>query len=102
MSGVRTMDGNEQAVYTSPRHAAVWFLNRSRKLWKEKYQELKKDQKLLRNRVADVTRSREKWRSSAEISQERICELERENAALREQCERGGKSRPCSVGPRSR
>jgi len=96
------MDGGDPKVYTSPRHAVIWFLKRSRTLWKRKYQQLKEDQKRLRNRVADVTKSREAWRASAEVFQERICELERENAALREQCERGGKSGPCRVGPISR
>src|SRR4051794_13490564 len=48
--------------YQSPRRVQVWFLSRSRRRWKQKYQELKQEAKRLRNRVADVTKSREKWR----------------------------------------
>ena len=41
--------------------------------------------KRLQNRVADVTKSREKWRNEAEQLSRRVHELEAENAALREQ-----------------
>ena len=39
----------------------------------------------MRNRVKDVTDSRENWRGQTEQQQQRIKELEAENAALREQ-----------------
>src|SRR4051812_50225724 len=52
----------EQVEYRSPRRVRVWFLSRSRRRWKQKYQELKREVKRLRNRVADVTKSRQEWR----------------------------------------
>src|SRR5258708_38476779 len=52
----------ESVEYQSPRRVQVWFLSRSRRRWKQKYQALKREAKRLRNRVADVTKSREKWR----------------------------------------
>jgi SMC interacting uncharacterized protein involved in chromosome segregation len=69
---------------TSPRIQA-WFLGRSRKRWKENYKKLKIDTKRLQNRVADVTKSREKWRERAEQLSRRVQELEAANAALQEQ-----------------
>lgn len=71
--------------YTSPPWAQRWFLERSRKLWKEKYMGLKADAKRLQNRVNDVTKSRENWRAQAKQKDERIQALQTENAALQEQ-----------------
>ena len=68
--------------YASPPWAQRWFLERSRKLWKEKYMELKANAKRLQNRVNDVTKSRENWREQAKQKDERIQALETENAAL--------------------
>jgi predicted nuclease with TOPRIM domain len=64
--------------YSTPSRVQAWFLGRSRDGWKAKYKELKVQAKRLQNRVNDVTHSREMWR-------ERTAELEKENAALREQ-----------------
>jgi len=63
--------------YTTPAYVQAWFLRRSRDNWKTRYKQLKTDAKRLQNRVNDVTRSRQTWR-------ERVEELEKENAALRE------------------
>ena len=63
--------------YTTTRRVQAWFLGRSRDNWKRKYQRLKAGAKRLQNRVNDVTRSRERWRT-------RVEELEAEVAALRE------------------
>jgi SMC interacting uncharacterized protein involved in chromosome segregation len=71
--------------YITPRWVQVWFLGRSRKRWKQKYQELKVDAKRLQNRVNDVTKSRAKWRDEAEQMRQRIRDLEAENATLQEQ-----------------
>ncbi|NNM88355.1 MAG: hypothetical protein HKL95_07525 [Phycisphaerae bacterium] len=79
-----SQDGDKKK-YTTPRWVQVWFLQRSRDNWKKKYKELKFEAKRLRNRVKDVTDSRENWRGQTEQKQQRIKELEAENAALREQ-----------------
>jgi len=71
--------------YVTPRWVQAWFLGRSRDNWKRKYVELKAGEKRLKNRVSDVTRSRERWREEAERQRRRVAELEAENAALREQ-----------------
>jgi SMC interacting uncharacterized protein involved in chromosome segregation len=87
--------------YASPPWAQRWFLERSRKLWKEKYMELKADAKRLQNRVNDVTKSRENWREQAKQKDERIQALEAENAALQEQLAALKKDRP-ATGTRPR
>jgi prefoldin subunit 5 len=46
---------------------------------------LKVEAKRLQNRVADVTKSREKWREQAEQMSRRVQELEAQNAALQKQ-----------------
>ena len=79
-----SQDGDKKK-YTTPRWVQVWFLQRSRDNWKKKYKELKFEAKRMRNRVKDVTESRENWRGQTEQQEQRIQELEAENAALREQ-----------------
>ena len=71
--------------YKTSHRVQAWFLGRSRKRWKQKYQELKSEAKRLQNRVADVTKSREKWRQQAEDLPRRVQELEAQAAALQEQ-----------------
>ena len=53
-----SQDGDKKK-YTTPRWVQVWFLQRSRDNWKKKYKELKFEAKRMRNRVKDVTDSRE-------------------------------------------
>ena len=85
------MDGDQPVVetsaYKSPKHAQIWFLQRSRRTWKKKYRQLKADQKRLLNRVNDVTKSRERWYGEAQADAERVRELEAENAALKQELE---------------
>lgn len=76
---------DKKVEYTTPRWVQVWFLRRSRDNWKKKYAKLKSDSKLLKNRVSDVTKSREKWHEECEEQKQRIHQLEAENAALQEQ-----------------
>lgn len=71
--------------YTTPHRVQVWFLSRSRKRWKQKYQDLKARAKCLQNRVNDVTKSRASWRDQAEQLQKQVRELTAQNAALHEQ-----------------
>ncbi len=88
-----------QVKYKSPRSAQVWFLERSRRRWKQKYQDLKVEAKRLQNRVADVTKSRAQWRQQTQELSRRLQELEAHNAALHEQAAAFKKDGPCS-GPR--
>lgn len=74
-----------QPEYTTSKQVQAWFLKRSRALWKKKYGQLKADEKRLKNRVNDVTKSRERWREEAEQSKTRVRELEAEVAALQQQ-----------------
>lgn len=71
--------------YKSPRHAQVWFLERSRRTWKAKYVALKVEQKRSQNRAADSCRARDAWRLRAEAAEQRVRDLEADNAALQEQ-----------------
>src|SRR6266705_864624 len=72
-------------AYKTSHRIQAWFLGRSRRRWKQKYQDLKVEAKRLQNRVADVTKSREKWRQQAEQLSQRVRELEAQDAALQEQ-----------------
>jgi septal ring factor EnvC (AmiA/AmiB activator) len=65
--------------------ALAWAFRRSRDLWKAKYKELKAELKRHTNRVADVTKSREHWRTQAEAAREQLRAREAEVATLREQ-----------------
>lgn len=71
--------------YKTPRWVQAWFLRRSRDNWKRKYKELKTDSKRLQNRVNDVSKSREEWRGESKEFEQRVHDLEAENAALHEQ-----------------
>ncbi len=93
--------GKAQKNYTTPRWVQVWFLGRSRDRWKQKYKNLKVESKRLQNRVADVTKSREKWRQETEQLSQRVQELETQNAALHEQAAALKKDGPAS-DPRRR
>jgi hypothetical protein len=62
--------------YKSPRHAQVWFWERSRRTWKRKYAALKVEQKRWQNRAADSRRARDTWRLRAEAAERRVQELE--------------------------
>lgn len=86
--------------YKTPKWVQVWFLKRSRKLWKSKYQALKKSLKRLQNRVNDTNQSREEWRSQAKALSRRVRELESENATLRERAaaSKKGGQRACRSG----
>src|SRR3954452_24296604 len=71
--------------YKSRPGALIWFFHKSRDNWKRKYQDLKATVKGDKNRITDLTKSREQWRLKAEHAGERLAALERENAALRAQ-----------------
>ena len=84
LSGETTAQAQKQTTkeYKSPPHALIWFFRKSRDLWKSKYQELQASIKRLKNRVADVTKSREQWKLKAEQTNNQLTVLEAENASL--------------------
>jgi hypothetical protein len=71
--------------YTSRPGALIWFFRKSRDGWKRKYQDLKVSAKQLKNRIADLTKSRDQWRLKAERAQEQLAALQAENDSLRAQ-----------------
>ena len=72
----------------------IWFFRKSRDGWKRKYRELKAAEKGYKNRIADLTRSREHWRTEAQRAGERLTATEAELAALRARvAASGGKKR---------
>src|SRR5260370_2694740 len=62
--------------YTTPPRVQAWFLGRSRDRWKRKYMNLKAEARRLQKRVADVTKSREKWRHDTGEFRHRVAHLE--------------------------
>ena len=95
LSGETTAQAQKQTTkeYKSPPHALIWFFRRSRDLWKSKYQDLQASIKRLKNRVADVTKSREQWKLKAEQSNNQLTILEAENASLRARSRRWQKKK---------
>jgi hypothetical protein len=86
------MDGHDDPAldptpkdYKSRPGALAWFFRKSRDGWKRKYQELKATLKGYKNRIADLTKSRQQWRLKAEQAGERLAALEAEVANLRAQ-----------------
>jgi chromosome segregation ATPase len=73
---------DKSAAYTTSKQVQAWFLGRSRDLWKKKYAELKVESKRLHQRVADVCKSRDNWRSEVETTQRELRELHVQNAEL--------------------
>jgi hypothetical protein len=82
---IETTPGETSKSYTSRPGALIWSFRKSRDRWKSKYQALKASVKHLKNRVADVTRSREQWRLKAEQAVTRVATLEAEMATFRAQ-----------------
>jgi len=68
--------------YTSRPGALSRFFRMSRDGWKSKYKDLKATVKGYKNRIADLTKSREQWRIRAERAGEQITTLEVEIAVL--------------------
>ena len=70
-------DENEQEIpeYRSPRRVLVRFFEKSRDLWKAKYQVLQERIKEFRTEVRDLRRSRDRWRAKAGALEQQIGEL---------------------------
>lgn len=105
-SGGGSMDaatgGSVSVKYKSPRHAQVWFLERSRRTWKRKYAALKVEQKRWQNRAADRCRARDEWRRRAETAEQRVRELEADNAARTQPVAASPKKKNGLRGPKMR
>ena len=86
------MDGHTDSTqdltpkaYKSRPGALAWFFRKSRDGWKRKYQDLKATLKGYKNRITDLTKSRQQWREKAEQAGERLAVLEAEVADWRAQ-----------------
>src|SRR4051795_993827 len=86
------MDDDAEAIpvptredYKSRPGALIWSFRKSRDHWKRKHQDLKATVKGYKNRIADLTKSRQQWKLKADQAGERIVALEAEIAHLRAQ-----------------
>jgi hypothetical protein len=86
------MDGHTESThppapkdYQSRPGALAWCFRKSRDRWKRKFQDLKATVKGYKNRIADLTKSREQWRLQAEQASQRLSAVEAQNAVLRAQ-----------------
>lgn len=82
LASVASPPAADKVAYKSPKHAQVWFLRRSRDLWKNKHHALKVQAKRLQNRVADVCNSRDHWRARATQAQLQLTQLQLQLAQL--------------------
>ena len=80
---VNTSPARTHKDYRSRAGALAWFFRKSRDGWKSKYQELKATVKGYKNRIADLTKSREQWRLKAEHAGEQLAALQAEMVSLR-------------------
>ncbi len=81
----RTCQQANEPAYTTSKQVQAWFLGRSRDRWKKKYAELKVESKRLKQRVADVCKSRAGWRGEAVATRQEAQELRIRNAELQAQ-----------------
>src|SRR4051812_27308668 len=86
--------------YTSRPGALIWSFRKSRDRWKSKYQQLKASVKQHRNRAADLTKSRARWRLQAEETAARLAALEAEVAELRARDAAGAGKKGAPTWPR--
>jgi septal ring factor EnvC (AmiA/AmiB activator) len=64
-----------RATYSSPPHVLIRSFRLSRDRWKDKHQRLKADLKYQKNRIADLTKSRDRWRQQAEQARLQVAAL---------------------------
>ena len=65
----------ETPGYRSPWRVLARFFEKSRDLWKAKYQALQEQIKAFRTEVRDLRRSRDRWRAKAEALEQKMKEL---------------------------
>jgi chromosome segregation ATPase len=100
------MDGHIESTpiptprdYKSRPGALAWFFRKSRDGWKRKYRDLKVTVKGLKNRIADLTKSRQQWRAKAEQAGQRLVAVEAENAELRARIAAAEEEKKRTTGP---
>lgn len=67
-----------ERVPTSPIRKLMRFFKSSRDKWKAKYAELRKQFRVVDNKVRAVTKSRERWRQMAQQAQHEVRRLQEE------------------------
>jgi septal ring factor EnvC (AmiA/AmiB activator) len=87
-------DDQETPGYSSPLRVLARFFEKSRDLWKAKYQALQERIKQFRTEVRDLRRSRDRWRAKAEA-------LELQIGELRAQIQRHAEQSPPAPSQRS-
>lgn len=92
-AAVETATSPTPHEYKSRPGALIWFFRKSRDGWKRKYQDLKATEKTYKNRIADLTQSREHWRTQAEQVGQRLAAADAELAELRAGCAAAKKKR---------
>ena len=65
-------DHQEPLEYRSPWRVLARFFEKSRDLWKSKYQTLQVRIKEFRTEVRDLRRSRDRWRAKAEALEKKV------------------------------
>jgi septal ring factor EnvC (AmiA/AmiB activator) len=65
-------DHQEAPEYRSPWRVLARFFEKSRDLWKAKYQGLQERIKEFRTEVRDLRRSRDRWRARAEALEKKV------------------------------
>jgi len=70
--------GTDVREFTSPTRKLVGCFWNSRNKWKQKCQQSKRQNKLLKNQTRAVERSRDQWKELARERAKRLAELEQE------------------------
>ncbi|HEX3447136.1 MAG TPA: hypothetical protein VHS97_02725 [Isosphaeraceae bacterium] len=83
LAGPQSTPVSEPPQFKSRPGALAWAFRKSRDRWKAKCQELRTELKRHTNRVADLTKSREQWRSRAGATSAELETRDAEIAALR-------------------
>jgi chromosome segregation ATPase len=99
-AGAETIPPSTHRDYKSRPGALIWSFRKSRDRWRRKYLDLKATEKGYKNRIADLTRSRERWRAEAEEAGRRLAASEAEDAELRARiaaAEEGKKRTPAAA-----
>jgi len=68
-------DSQDGVVYRSPQRVLARFFEKSRDLWKAKYQAVQERIKACRTEVRDLRRSRDRWRAEAEALERQLEDL---------------------------
>jgi len=98
--GMAQLNGDEDGStrFRSRLGALVYWFKKSRDGWKRKYMEVKVEMHRMKVRVADVLKSRDRWRERAEVSETKVAqmqaEIERLQAYLSEPAEEPIKTQP--------